>query len=463
MKKILAFFLLIFITFSAVGCVPSADDPYEGLIPDGYTADTVGYNYTIVCDTEADSTLVPAYGTLIGDRLLAHYSAIEEQYSCIISTEEMIGEKISSKILASAASDIKFADLVQTDAVTISQLYSAGYLSALEEIPFIDPTSEKWGLESQKEFMTFDGKTYGFFGLWLGASFPTVSGVMLYNRDLLTEFSVSDPMELYENGKWNWNSFTDIAKKVTVNSGDDSGTYAFALPNATYPDFIHSAILSNGGSRYVEKQTESGGLECGYTSYATIDALTWVRGLVNDSRVAYPMKMEYDNGYLDVLAFTNRRTLFLVTNSYDGVCSYEDYPLATFGDECGWLPFPKGPAVEGKVNTAYFGADDTFCAVAVKDTQSLYNGGQILNSIFECMEGDDPTTWKEALYDGYFFDEKSFNLYFDMLSTAKDVGQIREPSLNAPIDAKLAAVISGEESVAKAVEELENVIEGYLE
>jgi hypothetical protein len=286
---------------------------------------------------------------------------------------------------------------------------------------------------------------------------------MLYNRDLLGEFSVADPMELYENGKWNWNSFTDIAKKVTVDTGDDSGTYALALPNAAYPAFIHSAILSNGGGRYVEKQTEAGGLECGYTSYAAIDALTWVRSLINDSRVVYPMKMEYDNGYLDVLAFTNLRTLFLVTNSYDGVCSYEDYPLATFGDECGWLPFPKGPAVEGKINTAYFGADDTFCAVAVKDTQSLYNGGQILNSIFECMEGDDPTTWKEALYEGYFFDEGSFDLYLDMLSSAKDVGQIREPSLNGAIDAKLAAVISGEESVAKAVEELEHVIEGYLE
>jgi hypothetical protein len=79
------------------------------------------------------------------------------------------------------------------------------------------------------------------------------------------------------------------------------------------------------------------------------------------------------------------------------------------------------------------------------------------------MEGDDLTTWKEALYEGYFFDEGSFDLYLDMLSSAKDAGQIREPSLNGAIDAKLAAVISGEESVAKAVEELEHVIEGYLE
>ena len=251
-----------------------------------------------------------------------------------------------------------------------------------------------------------------------------------------------------------------MARRVTLDTGDDSGTYAIAVPNASYPDFITAAIASNGGIRYV--YSEEGIPSCGYSDYSTIDALTWVKGLVTDYNVAYPLRMNYDNGYLDVLAFTNGRTAFLVTNSYTGICSAADYPLETFEEDYGWLPFPVGPSADSSASTGYFGEQDTFCAIAVTDTQSLYNGAPILDALFDCMEGDTPDAWKDAMYDNYFFDEASFNVYLELLSSAKDIGEITEPSLNAAISTKFADVVSGKESVAKAVEEIESVVNAYL-
>jgi len=464
MKKILALILVGVMTFALVSCdVPKTENPnvVEKDDPDKvYVSDPEGYRYTIVCDTGADDSLCPASGTLIGDRLLAHYDAVAKQFSCSIVTEDMLSSKISTRISANAAANIKFADLVQTDAVTVSRLYKANYLTALEDIPAIDAESEKWGLASQREFMTFNGKSYGFYGLWLGASFPTVSGVTLYNRDMLDEYNIEDPMELYEKGDWTWSSFLNIAKRVTLDTGDDSGTYAMASPNAAYPDFITSAIASNGGTRYV--YSEEGIPSCGYNDYPTLDALTWVRSLVSEYSLAYPLKMNYDNGYLDVLAFTNGRTAFLVTNSYVGICAEPDYPLETFEDACGWLPFPIGPSAEEGTSSSYFGENDTFCAVAVTDTQSIYNGAPILNALFECMEGDSPDAWKTAMYDNYFFDEASFNVYLELLASARDIGEITEPSLNSAISSRFADVVSGVESVAKAVEEIESAVNAYI-
>ncbi len=465
MKKIFILILVGVMAFALVSCdIPQVDNPNIVDKPDDpnkeYLSDPEGYRYTIICDTGAEDSLCPLSGTVIGDRLLAHYGAIEDKYSCKISTEDIRSSKISTRISANAAANIKFADLVQTNAVTVSQLYKANYLTALEDVPFIDSMSEKWGLASQREFMSFDGKSYGFYGLWLGVSFPTVSGVMLYNRDMIKEYNVEDPMELYEKKDWTWSSFLKLARKVTLDTGDDSGTYAIAYPNASYPDFITAAIASNGGNRYV--YSEEGIPTCGYSDYATIDALSWVKSLVLDYGVAYPLNMNYDNGYLDILAFTNGRTAFLVTNSYAGICSAADYPLETFGEDYGWLPFPVGPSSDMVSSAGYLGEDDTFCAIAVTDTQSLYNGAPILDALFDCMEGDTPDGWKTAMYDNYFFDQASFDVYLELLSSAKDIGEVIEPILNPSISARFADVVSGKESVAKAIEEIESVVNAYL-
>lgn len=449
---LISLMLVLIMSFSA--CSDFFEQPTNII---EYDIDPTGYTYSIVCDTGADDTLVPKADDPLGDRLLARYNLIMTELKCNIKTEVMTSNKIGEKIQAGAAIGSKVADLVQTRAETIYKMAKANYLTPLESVPGIDSDSQKWGLAGQRSFLEIDGKSYGFFGLWLSMTFPTVSGVVLYNSDILKTFSVADPYEYYEQNAWTWNSFKTMAKTVTYEAEDGSSIYAFVTPNSTYPELIYAALTSNGVSRYTVDG--DGNVKCGYNCYEAIYTLDWLKSMIIDDKISYDMNMAFDTGYLDVLSFTNGRTAFLITNSYSGVSGKSDFPMETFYDKLGWISFPTGPYYQGDTHPSYFSGNDFFNAVATTRTEDLYKGSMILDRIFEPIEEGNPDCWKDIIMDNYFFTQQKCDLYIEMLQQAKDVGLLTLPEYKTQFSEKLAAVVTGQESPSKALIEIEGIVE----
>jgi hypothetical protein len=120
-----------------------------------------------------------------GDKILAHYKNIENSLNCKISVLAITPDSMEKDIMAANATITKYADLVETNANMIYSLYKGGFLSALQDFSEIDPTSEKWGYQGGKDFMTFEpNKTYGFRGIYTAAFVPTVSNVLFYNKKI---------------------------------------------------------------------------------------------------------------------------------------------------------------------------------------------------------------------------------------------------------------------------------------
>lgn len=106
-----------------------------------------------------------------------------------------------------------------------------------------------------------------------------VSTFALYlNLDLIAEAGADDPRELAKEGKWNWEAFLDVAKKVQALGSDVYGYGANAWWGP-YGVWINSA----GGSFYNEDRTA-----CGLDTPEAIAGLTFERQLYVEDKVAVP-------------------------------------------------------------------------------------------------------------------------------------------------------------------------------
>ncbi|PKN99665.1 MAG: sugar ABC transporter substrate-binding protein [Chloroflexi bacterium HGW-Chloroflexi-4] len=106
-----------------------------------------------------------------------------------------------------------------------------------------------------------------------------VSTFALYlNLDLIAEAGADDPRELVKEGKWTWEAFLDVAKKVQALGSDVYGYGANAWWGP-YGVWINSA----GGNFYNADRTA-----CGLDTPEAIAGLTFERQLYVEDKVAVP-------------------------------------------------------------------------------------------------------------------------------------------------------------------------------
>lgn len=461
-KKVLLLFLSIFM-FSAVSCGnPSVNngDPQKDPLTDIELEQNVGGTFVIKTESNDALSLVPSSGDDIRNDLVEYrYREIEARYNCTVSASVVKKGTIVEDLVTAAAATGLYADLVELSASQIYDLYKGGFLTAAQDVVGIDIIDEKWGYEGQKAMMTFgDGKTYGFRNIYWAVPLQNVSSVLFYNDSLMSKNMLTNPYEYYENDSWNWTAFENICINITQNTADLQGVYGFMVPTAEYPDFIHAAIYSNGGQRL--KEDESGKYVCGYYDSKTMEALEWIKDLVNKEKVCYsPGKLDSADN-VDIMSFTDQYTAFLVSDSYTGFYNGYGYPLTVLEEGFRWIEFPRGKSFSGET-TSFYTKDDTF--LALPSSFDAENKGIVLNALFEPLNGEDTEGWKSFVSENYFFYEEDAEFYFDILQNAVSDFSVLTLNTNDSIDDIFESVILGKKSVKEAVEMLEPVVSGLLE
>lgn len=461
MKKLIVSLITVAFLFSVVSCVGSGnsvtDD--EGFHNNSDLESNVGGTFIIKTESEAQLSLVPSDNDDSRMELIeSRYRDILARFNCKISASVVANGSIASNMITASAVSGTYADLIELSAGQIYDLYKGGYLTSIQDVEAIDIDDEKWGFEEQKNVMTFgDGKIYGFRNTYWAAPLQDISGVLFYNEDIILKNMLTSPYDYYESGEWNWTAFEYICKGVTQNINDLQGVYGFMIPSAEYPEFIHAAIYSNGGQRL--KKDSGGKYVGGYNDSNTIEALEWVADLVNKEKVCYMPGNLSSGSDVDIMSFTDRYTVFLVSNSYTGFSGVATYPLSVLETGFRWIEFPRGSGFEGET-TVYYTENDSFLALAKSfDSEKK---GVVLDALFEPLDGENSEDWKKFMNDNYFFYEEDSEFYYYALEHAVSDFSILTQNVNKSIDDVFESVITGRKTAKEAVETLEPVITGLI-
>lgn len=89
-----------------------------------------------------------------------------------------------------------------------------GYTEPLND--YIDLKSPEYNLPAMQQYFSYQNKYY--LGSAVMASYPCV---LWYNKDMIQDYNLEDPMQLYKEGKWDWDTFKTMCMKMSGDTDKD--------------------------------------------------------------------------------------------------------------------------------------------------------------------------------------------------------------------------------------------------
>ncbi len=174
--------------------------------------------------------------------------------------------------------------------------------------------------QKMADMLSYKGKKYTY-NAFNGIVNNTV--FLAFNKTLLAREGIQDPYELYNNDQWNWDTFTEIAKKVTRDTDNDGKVDQWGMTVFNGPDWIHA----NGGriTRMIDGKVTFTADET-----ATVNALKQMR--------VWEQELKVTGGSWEKKKF------------FSGEIAFANLPTWQIGqlkdsmeDEYGIVPLPMGP------------------------------------------------------------------------------------------------------------------------
>lgn len=119
--------------------------------------------------------------------------------------------------------------------------YNWGILQPIQH--YVNMENSNLQLKAMEESLLFDGNYYG-------ASAIVDFGVVYYNRAILEQFHLEDPMKLYEKGQWTWDMFTQYAETIASSDAELHG-YVSDVPELFLGANATSLVKQNTDGRFV--------------------------------------------------------------------------------------------------------------------------------------------------------------------------------------------------------------------
>ncbi len=400
--RIFALMLSILLMFSLLGCekidLSGGKNPGENGGEGGSSAPDLSDSHTLTVKTTVSGreTFRPEEGlSPKTNQILAQIQEVEDATGCKVDVEILSKESLSTAFLRACRAGKKYADMIQTDGAFLSRYYSEGYFMSLAEA----------GLEPSAtgSLTTADGIAYGLRADGWNNPNPTLSYLLFYNEKILTESGCQTPLQLAEEGVWNWVNFKTLCQQVTQRNPGE--VYAIAYPNDSETDLIWATLHAAGLTYFAKDGT------CTMDSPEGLEGFSQLRGLLT-SGVTYSLG-SYENSTAEAtakLAFLNGRTAFLVGNSKLLFETDENSLFSGLKEDLRIIGFP---AIKEGTPGASFSEPDVFCAITSTANRELCQ--QVVPRLFAPREGTDPN---QELIDTYFYHQQDGEIYLDLLSAS---------------------------------------------
>jgi len=257
----------------------------------------------------------------------------------------------------------------------------------LSTIKCVDWTKPKWDqgvLAKLKKGNSFYAFSYGK---------PEPKNGMFFNKRILQEngYDPDYPYDLQKSGKWTWETFEDMCKKLTKDTDNDGVIDQYAMSSFN-TEFSHAALDSNGGSHIGRDADGKYFVNTG--SEKSMEAWNWIAHMFANYQLPQPEGASWDYFYT---AFINGETAFLADQEYN---AQPNGRFSQMKDDWGFVCFPLGPQGGTKYRTIH--DSNMWVLPAFYDADRAEKIMKAVDFYTEDTPGyDGPDAWKDGYYAGF--------------------------------------------------------------
>lgn len=257
----------------------------------------------------------------------------------------------------------------------------------------IDWTKKKWTqgvidkLRNGDSFYTFN------------VGLPEPRTGVFFNKRILQENGIDPelPYDLQKEGKWTWEAFEDLCKKLTKDTNNDGITDQWAM--ASKNDLWAENILYSNGVKLISKENGK------FVNNAGTDAAMEAWDFVRRTFTTYQRpQLEGESWDYYFAAFQNGEVAFCCEDQYN--CQ-PNGKFNSMKDDYGFVCCPMGPKGFGHVTTIH--GTNMVVLPSFYDLDTAKKIMKIIDFYTEEVPGyDDPEAWKEGYWVS-FRDERAVN------------------------------------------------------
>lgn len=233
----------------------------------------------------------------------------------VTTTQELYQTKLTSMIASNDSPDLAFMDSTSFPIMILKN----------KVVPLdtniIDLKNDKEISVSTMDNFKWDGKYYGIncMGNWQGGPY-----LLYYNKTAIRQKGYKTPYELYKAGKWNWDTFAELAKNMTDKTKNYYGFGCEDPDQVAFLDSIRTDFVKYSGTTIINNLDDPN--------------LTKVLTFLSNLRANGYMAPENNGGASDKRAMTVKGTWAMQSSQADSM----------WGDSCEAVPVPS-PAGQKQV------------------------------------------------------------------------------------------------------------------
>ena len=220
----------------------------------GYTSKNFrGKKFYIATVDSGAKLFKPLYnGDMLNDARRYRTEAIDAVCNTeIVVLDEYIAASILQDIKLSINADEEFADILCVPFSVQSELIKNGYLMNLKKVPFLNLNAEYYNASATEAF-TVNGNIYGLVS---DLTFePSDIYAVFYNKTLIEQFNLTNPLETYRDGGWTYDSMFQISKELTASIADLNSDLRWSVGiDIENPDILNGLFISSGNKYFIKR------------------------------------------------------------------------------------------------------------------------------------------------------------------------------------------------------------------
>lgn len=293
------------------------------------------------------------------------WGEVGEDYQKLFdSFEKETGITVKNVMIPYATLDMKYildisagtqADVLYLTDERFPKYIIRGFAQNLEKYEdYFESGNEYWELVKNNTKFVWKNKIYG-------ASEGCDPFLLIYNKTLFEENDIKTPLEYYNEGNWNWETFATVGKKLSTSSQTGLSQYGFGT-------WRFDLIVASGGGKLLDF-TPDGKIEVMIDSEKTINSLNFLK----NAQYTDKWMGLYGGSWLD--DFKAGRCAMIA----EGIWLLSSV-LKDLKFEVDFVPFPLGPDNEEKLipaNTSSLGitvgAKNPYGVLAYLEYRYKYN------------------------------------------------------------------------------------------